>query len=84
MRKEVAMTTIEKLNAIPKVVYVTREQLGAPALGIHFNEYGLAEFILDLKIHDEGVNLSYQHSTFDEIYDLWDGQLQRMTTTARN
>lgn len=65
------MTTIEKLNAIPKIVYVTREQYGVPEYDIDYDDYGYAAFKLDMNVHDEGVNLSYAQNYNGEYYELW-------------
>lgn len=65
------MTTIEKLNAIPKNVYVTREQYGVPEYDIDYGDYGCAKFKLDIKIDDEGVLLAYYHHNNGECYELW-------------
>lgn len=65
------MTTIEKLNAIPKVVYVTREQYGMPEYDVYYGDYGYAAFKLDMNVHDEGVNLFYAQRHNGEYYELW-------------
>ena len=70
-RKEVAMTTIEKLNAIPKVVHVSHEQAGDFEPELDYDDYGLAQFKLDLNICDEGVFLAYYQHNNDETYELW-------------
>ena len=70
-RKEEAMTTIEKLNAIPKVVNVSHEQAGGFEPELDYDDDGLAQFKLDLNIYDEGVLLSYYQHNNDETYELW-------------
>lgn len=65
------MTTIEKIDAIPKVVLVTREQYGVPEYDINYGDYGYASFKLDLNIHDEGVLLAYYQRHNGETYELW-------------
>lgn len=64
------MTTIEKIDAIPKVVYVAKEQIGWD--DIRYNDYGLAKFKLDLSVDEEGVRLSYYQVCNDLYYELWD------------
>lgn len=70
-RKEYAMTTIEKLNAIPKVVLVSHEQAGDFEPELDYDDDGLAQFKLDLNIYDEGVLLAYYQHNNDETYELW-------------
>ena len=65
------MTTIEKLNAIPKVVYVTREQYGMPEYDIDYGDFGFAAFKLDLSMSDEHVLLAYYQNHMGETYELW-------------
>ncbi len=70
-RKEVAMTTIEKLNAIPKVVLISHEQAGYFEPELYYDDNDLARFTLQLNIYDEGVLLAYYQHNDDETYELW-------------
>lgn len=65
------MTTIEKLNAIPKVVLVSHKQAGDFEPELDYDDDGLAQFKLDLNIYDEGVLLAYYQHNNDETYELW-------------
>ena len=71
IQKNGDMTTIEKLNSIPKQVLVTREQYGVPEYDIKYNDYGYAEFTLDISIDDESVLLAYYQYHNGECYELW-------------
>lgn len=77
------MTTIEKLNAIPKVVYVTREQYGMPEYDVYYGDYGYAAFKLDMNVHDEGVNLFYAQRHNGEYYGLREPYISRMKLLER-
>lgn len=65
------MTTIEKLNSIPKVVLVNHEQAGDFEPELYYDDDELAQFKLDLNIYDEGVLLKYYHYNEEETYELW-------------
>ena len=66
------MTTREKIDTIPKIVYVTPEQYGLDGERLALNGEGLADFRLDLHVHEDGAVLAYTHHCQGICHVLWD------------